>query len=159
MQRPAVAETRAGGWVLGAPRASTRTEWIHPFSTLFSKYLHGVPWGFNPSKRTLNGSQMVRTCLASQAQASSACVPCQQEELAPVCSSEPEVPAASGHSPGSASISCLAAQLSHRDESPWPTEALSSELQAASCYPSLGTASEMSSFESFTKVNSFLINT
>nr|CAI9690251.1 unnamed protein product [Rangifer tarandus platyrhynchus] len=111
------------------------------------------------TSQTLNGSQMVRTWLASQAQASSACVPCQQEELAPVCSSEPEVPAASGHSPGSASISCLAAQLSHRDESPWPTEALSSELQAASCYPSLGTASEMSSFESFTKVNSFLINT
>ena len=41
---------------------------------------------------------MVRTWLASQAQASSACVPCQQEDLAPVCSSEPEVPGASGHS-------------------------------------------------------------
>ena len=36
--------------MLGAPCASTRTEWIHPFSTLCSKYLHGVPWGFNPSK-------------------------------------------------------------------------------------------------------------
>ena len=36
--------------MLGAPRASTRTEWIHPFSTPCSKYLHGVPWGFNPSK-------------------------------------------------------------------------------------------------------------
>lgn len=41
--------------------------------------------------------------------------PCQQEDLAPVCSLEPAVLGASGHSQGSASISCLVVQLSHRD--------------------------------------------
>ena len=58
---------------------------------------------------------MVRTWLASQAQASSACISCQQEDLAPVCSSEPEVLGASGHGQDAASINCLAVQLSHRD--------------------------------------------
>ena len=50
MQKLAVAEARAGGWALGAPRVSSRTRWIHPFSTLCSKCLHVAPWGFNPSK-------------------------------------------------------------------------------------------------------------